>query len=96
MAPAGFIRPTLGTLPAKIAWLAAKAMSFQWSRHHPIEMTATRARTTGAVALRNEARSALVPLLQHLAAYVQETADANLETGASIIESAGIAVRKAP
>jgi len=58
--------------------------------------TATRARTTGAVALRNEARSALVPLLQHLAAYVQETADANLETGASIIESAGIAVRKAP
>ncbi|HTQ47078.1 MAG TPA: fibronectin type III domain-containing protein [Polyangiaceae bacterium] len=54
------------------------------------------ARTKGAVATRNEQRTALVSLLQHLKAYIQVTADANAENATSIIESAGVAVRKEP
>jgi hypothetical protein len=56
--------------------------------------TAALARTKGAVAIRNEKRTALVALLQQLRAYVQSIADGNVENGTSIIESAGIAVRK--
>ena len=56
--------------------------------------TAALARTKGAVATRNEARTALVALLQQLRGYIQSIADGNLENGTSIIESAGIAVRK--
>lgn len=52
------------------------------------------ARTKGAVATRNELRTALVSLLQHLKAYIQVTADANAESATSIIESAGVAVKK--
>ena len=58
--------------------------------------TAALARTKGAVATRNEKRAALVSLLQHLRAHVQSTADANAENAASIIQSAGIAVKKTP
>jgi hypothetical protein len=58
--------------------------------------TAALARTKGAVAVRNEKRTALMVLLQLLKAYVQVTADANVENGPSIIESAGMAVRKVP
>ena len=54
------------------------------------------ARTKGAVATRNEKRTALVSLLQQLRAYVQVTADVTPENGASIIESSGLAVRKTP
>jgi hypothetical protein len=56
--------------------------------------TAALARTKGAVATRNEKRAALVALLEMLRAYIQSTADATVENGASIIQSAGIAVRK--
>jgi hypothetical protein len=57
--------------------------------------TAALARTHGAVAIRNEKRTTLIALLQQLKAYVQSVADGNIENGASIIESAGIAVKKA-
>jgi hypothetical protein len=53
------------------------------------------ARTKGAVALRNDKRTALVILLKQLRGYIQTVADASTENGAAIIESAGVAVRKA-
>jgi hypothetical protein len=56
--------------------------------------TAATARTKGAVTVRNDKRAALVALLRQLESYVQNQADANLENGAAVIESAGIAVRK--
>jgi hypothetical protein len=58
--------------------------------------TAALARTKGAVAVRNEKRIALVQLLQQLRAYIQAEADGNLDNAASIIQSAGIAVKKVP
>jgi hypothetical protein len=57
--------------------------------------TAALSRLKGAVAIRNEKRAALVALLEQLRSYVQTQADANVENGTSIIEGAGIAVRKA-
>jgi hypothetical protein len=56
--------------------------------------SAALARTKGAVAVRNEKRIVLVPLLQQLRGYVQTTADANIDNSASIIQGAGLAVRK--
>jgi hypothetical protein len=56
--------------------------------------TAALTRAKGAVATRNEKRAALISLLEQLRAYVQARADASPENGASIIESAGMAVRK--
>ena len=58
--------------------------------------TAALARTKGAVATRNEARTALVQLLQQIKAQVQSAADAAPDNAPSIIQSAGIAVRKTP
>jgi hypothetical protein len=58
--------------------------------------SAALARTKGAVTTRNEERAALVALLHHLKAYIQVQADAGGDNAASIIESAGVAVRKAP
>jgi hypothetical protein len=58
--------------------------------------TAALARTKGAVTVRNEKRAALVVLLQQLRGDVQEAADANVENGASIIQGAGMGVRKTP
>ena len=58
--------------------------------------TAALARTKGAVATRNEAKTALVALLQQLKSYVQSQADATMENGASIIQGAGLAVKKTP
>lgn len=58
--------------------------------------TSAQARTKGAVALRNEKRQSLVTLLEEFRTYVQSTADANPENGPSIIESAGLALRKPP
>jgi hypothetical protein len=52
------------------------------------------ARTKGAAAARNEKRKALVALLEQVRAYIQLTADAGEGNGPSIIESAGVAVRK--
>jgi hypothetical protein len=58
--------------------------------------TAALKRTTGAVTARNEKRAELIALLQQEQGYVQTVADATPESGASIIESAGVAVRKTP
>jgi hypothetical protein len=51
-------------------------------------------RVKGATATRNEAYATLHADLQHLLAYVQLVADANPATAQSIIESAGMSVRK--
>jgi hypothetical protein len=58
--------------------------------------TAALARTKGAAAARNEKRTALVGALQQLRAHIQLVADADPTKAASIIESAGVAVRKTP
>jgi len=57
---------------------------------------AAQSRVKGAVTTRNEKQTALVATMQKLKAYVQGVADANVENGASIIEKAGLGVRKAP
>jgi hypothetical protein len=57
--------------------------------------TATQARTHGAAAMRNDKLAILVPLLEQLKAYIQKTADASMENGVSIIQSAGVSVKKA-
>jgi hypothetical protein len=54
------------------------------------------ARTKGAVEARNNKRADLVTLLQQLRGYIQTAADADVETAATVIRSAGIAVRKTP
>lgn len=54
------------------------------------------ARTKGAVATRNDKRTALVLLLRQLRGHVQTVADASAENGAAVIASAGLAVRKTP
>jgi hypothetical protein len=56
--------------------------------------TATLARTKGAATTRNDKRAALLVLLQELRGYLQVTANASADNGASIIESAGVGVRK--
>lgn len=58
--------------------------------------TAALARTKGAAASRNEKRAALVSLLQQLRADIQKAADADRPNGASIVQSAGVALRKTP
>ena len=58
--------------------------------------TAALSRAVGSVTVRNDKRTVLVSLLQQLRGYVQSVADATPETGAAIIESAGLAVRKIP
>jgi len=52
-------------------------------------------RTRGAVARRDDRRRELVVVLEQLRGHVQAVADANLENAAALIESAGLAVRKA-
>jgi hypothetical protein len=56
--------------------------------------TAALTRATGTIATRNEKRAALVTLLEVLRSYVQSVADASPENAISIIESAGLALRK--
>ena len=56
--------------------------------------TAALSRAKGSATVRNDKRTTLVSLLQQLRGYVQSVADATPETGAAIIESAGLAVRK--
>jgi hypothetical protein len=58
--------------------------------------SATLARTIGAVEARNDKRATLVGLLQQLRSYVQTVADGDLETAATVIRSAGMAVKKVP
>jgi hypothetical protein len=52
------------------------------------------ARTKGATATRNEKRTALIMKLEQLKAYIQSVADANVDNSGSIIQSAGLTVRK--
>jgi hypothetical protein len=58
--------------------------------------TATLARTKGAATLRDEKRAELVTLLKQLRGYIQTIADASADNAASIIESAGVTVKKTP
>ncbi len=58
--------------------------------------TAAQVRTKGAVVARDEKRTALIGILQQLRAHVQAIADADVANAGSIIESAGVAVRKMP
>ncbi len=58
--------------------------------------TAALGRAKGAVATRNEKRTALIGVLQQVRSYVQTTADADPANAMSIIEGAGMAVRKSP
>ena len=53
-------------------------------------------RTTGAAALRNSKKAALVTLLEQWRMYVQSTADANPENAANIIQSGGVMLRRNP
>jgi len=53
-------------------------------------------RVQGAVSLRNDKRSALIKLLQALKGYIQGVANLVPETAATVIQSAGVAVRKTP
>ncbi|HEY8090563.1 MAG TPA: hypothetical protein VIF09_22030 [Polyangiaceae bacterium] len=52
-------------------------------------------KTKGAVTVRDDRRAVLVTMLQQIKSYVQTQADANLESGQAIIESAGMTVKKA-
>jgi hypothetical protein len=56
--------------------------------------TAALTRAKGTIAIRNEKRAALVIMLRQLKGYVQTVADADAETGNSIIESAAMSVKK--
>lgn len=53
-------------------------------------------RLKGAVTARNDKKAALVALLQSLRTYVQNTADADADNSAAIIQSAGLPVKKVP
>ena len=75
--------PALATLGAAIADLHAAQV-------------ATASRAKGTATVRNEKRAVVVGLIQQARGYVQGVADATPENAASIIESAGFAVRKAP
>jgi len=55
---------------------------------------ATLSRAPGSVAMRDAKRMALVALLQQLREHVQTTADADIEEGPAIIESAGMSVKR--
>jgi hypothetical protein len=60
------------------------------------ETAAVTTRAKGTIATRNEKRTALLAMLELLRAYVQSVADATPENAPSIIESAGLALRKTP
>jgi hypothetical protein len=57
--------------------------------------TAALARTKGAAAIRNAKRATLISLLQQLRTYVQTVVDGNEENAPAMIQSAGMAVKKA-
>jgi hypothetical protein len=58
--------------------------------------TVALSRVKGAAAARNEKRAALVAMLQQLRTHIQTRADAEPANAVSIIQSAGVAVRKTP
>ena len=80
--------PSFPTVIPSIVTISAAIADLQTAE------TAALARTKGAVVTRDEKKTALVQLLQQLKGTIQTTADANLENGASIIASAGVAVRR--
>src|SRR5580698_1708010 len=80
--------PSFPTPTPTVAVLAAAVNDL-----HNAETTAL-SRAKGSATVRNDKRTALVALLQQLDGYVQSVADATPETGAAIIESAGLTVRK--
>jgi hypothetical protein len=59
-----------------------------------VAQAAALTRAKGTASVRNEKRTTLVQLLMHLKSYIQTRVDANPDAGASIIESAGVALRK--
>jgi hypothetical protein len=59
-----------------------------------IAETSALTRAKGTATVRNEKLAELVTLLRQLVRYVQNVADGNVDSGASIIESAAIAVKK--
>jgi hypothetical protein len=73
--------PTLASLSAAVSDLQAAE-------------TLALTRAKGAAAARDDKRAVVVSLLRQLGAYVQAVADATPENGATIIQSAGIGVRK--
>ena len=73
--------PALGTVSTLIANLVTAE-------------TEALTRNQGAAALRDEKLAAVTVALQELRGYVQSVADANPALAASIIESAGMALRK--
>jgi hypothetical protein len=75
--------PTLATVKTAIGKLSTA-------------QAAALSRALGLATARDDERAVLVKLLQQLKAYVQNIADANPETAVSIIESAGMSVKKHP
>jgi hypothetical protein len=75
--------PTIASLTAAIAALVAAE-------------NATLTRVKGAVVQRNAARKSLVQLLELLRANVQNLADSDPDNAPTIIESAGVVLRKTP
>jgi hypothetical protein len=73
--------PALATVSADITALEAAE-------------SAVLARTKGAAQTRNLKLAAIHTDLEHLLAYVQQVADANVTTAESVIQSAGMSVRK--
>jgi hypothetical protein len=61
-----------------------------------VAQTAALSRAKGTATVRNEKRIALTKLLVQLKAYIQAQADTNIENSASIVEGAGVGVRKTP
>jgi hypothetical protein len=82
--------PEFPTPTPTVAAITAAVVDLQSSE------TSALSRAKGAVAVRNEKRTVLVGLLQQLRGYVQGVADATPENAASIIQGAGLAVRKVP
>jgi len=80
--------PSFPTVAPLLAAISAAIADLQTAE------TAALARTKGATVTRDEKKTALVQLLQQLKGTIQTTADANVENGASIIVSAGVAVKK--
>ncbi len=80
--------PTFPTPNPPLTALSGAANDLQ------VAETAALTRAIGTIATRNEKRAALLTLLEVLRAYVQSVADASPENAISIIESAGLAIRK--
>jgi hypothetical protein len=58
--------------------------------------TAALTRAKGTATVRNEKKLVLVKLLLQLKAYIQAQADTNIENSGSVVQSAGVGVRKTP